>query len=70
MSVKLVPQQIPDMTTEQLGVFDSLNTEEDAVEQRTNAEKPGEAEAFTSSGNGANPGQVLSAGCVTNFQVL
>eukprot|EP00731_Ephydatia_muelleri_P000916 Em0001g916a len=54
-------EQTLDKTTEQLGVDSSLNTEEDTVEPSTNAEQPGEPKAFTSSGNGANPGQVLRA---------
>ena len=54
-------EQTLDKTTEQLGVDSSLNTEEDTVEPSTNAEQPGEPKVFTSSGNGANPGQVLRA---------
>ncbi|KAL5479357.1 hypothetical protein EMCRGX_G022870 [Ephydatia muelleri] len=54
-------EQTLDKTTEQLGVDSSLNTEEDTVEPSTNAEQPGEPKALTSSGNGANPGQVLRA---------
>ena len=48
-------------TTEQLGVDSSLNTEEDTVEPSTDAEQPREPKTFTSSGNGANPVQVLRA---------
>eukprot|EP00731_Ephydatia_muelleri_P024692 Em0016g963a len=54
-------EQTLDKTTEQLGVDSSLNTEEDTVEPSTNAEQPGEPKAFTSSGNGENPVQVLRA---------
>ena len=54
-------EQTLDKTTEQLGVHSSLNTEEDTVEPSTNAEQPGEPKAVTSSGNGANPVQVLRA---------